>query len=64
MIMEYGPFTKYLAKYLPIQLSSNSDFKKFLLGPSTPMLYSYADTFMYTLADRYKVYEAANFDHI
>ena len=57
MIMEYAPFTNYLAKYLPEKLSSNIDFVEFLLGEkieqSQPMLFNYADILMYTLPSRY-----------
>ena len=61
--MEYGPFYKLLARYLPAgSLSNNEHFKKYLMTQGSKKAYELADFMMMTLpSPRINYYSSSNY---
>jgi len=60
--MEYGPFFKLLARYLPSPLNNNEHFKKYLINQGSEKVYELADFMMMTLPKpRIKYYSSSNY---
>lgn len=63
ILMEYGPFAKLLARYLPTgALSNNEHFKKYLMTEGSGKMYELADFMMMTLpSPRINYYSSSNY---
>lgn len=64
-IMEYQYFLPLIANYLPSELASKSDFKKFLQDKGSSLIYEISDFMMMTLPHpRVAYYQSSNYFNI